>query len=169
MIPTNKTTAQSSESISPIKKRIALIVDDGELIRRTASYLLLRLNFDIATASDGYRGVQLALQLTPDIIFLDIWMPQLDGLQVLRVLKSQEKTKSIPVIVITGYDDQEKIQNALTLGATCVLHKPLKESVIFSILREIFGAEIDESVAGEKEDRKQRHQTVSPLKKMMII
>ncbi len=150
MIPTNKTTAQSSESISPIKKRIALIVDDGELIRRTASYLLLRLNFDIATASDGYRGVQLALQLTPDIIFLDIWMPQLDGLQVLRVLKSQEKTKSIPVIVITGYDDQEKIQNALTLGATCVLHKPLKESVIFSILREIFGAEIDESVAGEK-------------------
>jgi CheY-like chemotaxis protein len=127
-----------------MKKRTALIIDDGELIRRTTSYLLLRLNFDIATASDGYRGVQLALQLIPDIIILDIWMPELDGLQVLQILKSQEKTKSIPVIVITGHDDQDRIQRALSLGATCVLRKPLKERIIFSMLHEIFGSEFDE-------------------------
>lgn len=151
MIPSNKPAAQFSQPIPPARKRIALIVDDGELIRRTTSYLLLRHNFDIATASDGYRGVQLALQLIPDIIILDIWMPQLDGLQVLQVLKSQEKTKLIPVIVITAHDDREKNQSALALGATCVLHKPLKENVIFSILQEIFGSEFDESSSARKE------------------
>ncbi|MGD0339829.1 MAG: response regulator [Bacteroidota bacterium] len=152
MTPPNEITAQSPQDVPSMKKRIALIVDDGELIRRNTSYLLLRLNFDIATASDGYRGAQLAIQLIPDIIFLDIWMPQLDGLQVLQVLKSQDKTKSIPVIVITGHDDQEKIQNALVLGAKCVLHKPLKENVILSVLREIFGSEFDEFVSGTKKE-----------------
>jgi CheY-like chemotaxis protein len=143
MMPQNDSTAQPQQNVPSMKKRTALIVDDGELIRRTTSYLLLRLNFDIATASDGYRGIQLALQLIPDIIILDIWMPQLDGLQVLQILKSQEKTKSIPVIVITGHDDENKIQEALSFGATCVLRKPLKERIIFSILRDIFGSEFD--------------------------
>ncbi len=151
-MPPNDITAQPPENAPSRKKRIALIIDDGELIRRTTSYILLRLNFDIATASEGYRGVQLALQLTPDIIILDIWMPQLDGLQVLQILKSQEKTKSIPVIVITGHDDQDKIQKALSLGATCVLRKPLKERIIFSMLHEIFGSEFDEYTdTGKKE------------------
>ena len=152
MIPPSEPTTRSPQSIQAMKKRTALIVDDGELIRRTTSYLLLRLNFDIATASDGYRGVQLALQLTPDLIILDIWMPQLDGLQVLQVLKTQEKTKAIPVIVITGHDDQEKIQKAMSLGATCVLRKPLKERMIFSMLREIFGAEVDVALNPESEE-----------------
>jgi CheY-like chemotaxis protein len=152
MMPPNDITAHSTQNAPSMKKRTALIVDDGELIRRTTSYLLLRLNFDIATASDGYRGVQLALQLTPDIIILDIWMPQLDGLQVLQLLKSQEKTKSIPVIVITGHDDQDKIQQAISLGAACVIRKPLKERIVFSMLREIFGSEFDEYTdTGKKE------------------
>ena len=143
MTPPNETQIHNPDVVPTVKKRIALIVDDGELIRRTASYLLLRLNFDIATASDGYRGVQLALQLVPDIILLDILMPQLDGLQVLQVLKSQEKTKSIPVIVITGHSDEEKFRTALSLGAACVLRKPLKENVLFGKLREIIGPELD--------------------------
>jgi CheY-like chemotaxis protein len=152
MMPPNDITAQPQQNVPSMKKRTALIIDDGELIRRTTSYLLLRLNFDIATASDGYRGIQLALQLIPDIIILDIWMPQLDGLQVLQILKSQEKTKSIPVIVITGHDDQDKIQKALSLGATCVLRKPLKEQIILSMLHEIFGSEFDEYTdTGKKE------------------
>jgi CheY-like chemotaxis protein len=152
MMPLNDIPGQSPQNISSIKKRTALIVDDGELIRRNTSYLLLRLNFDIATASDGYRGIQLALQIIPDIIILDIWMPQLDGLQVLQILKSQEKTQSIPVIVITGHDDENKIQEALSLGAACVLRKPLKERIVFSMLREIFGSEFDDYAdIGKKE------------------
>ncbi len=148
-----ETTGQVNVPPSAVKKRIALIVDDGELIRRTASYLLLRLNFDVATASDGYRGIQLAVQLQPDVIFLDLLMPNLDGLQVLQVLKSQEKTKSIPILVITGYGDKDKILNAIKYGATCVVRKPLKESVIFSKLREIFGSEFDGYVGEHHEEQ----------------
>ncbi len=150
MTPQNDPLDEKPVVVPTIKKRIALIVDDGELIRRTASYLLLRLNFDIATASDGYRGVQLALQLLPDIILLDILMPQLDGLQVLQVLKSQEKTKAIPVVVITGHSDEENIRRSLSLGAERVLRKPLKENTLFVTLQEIFGADLDNFVQDPK-------------------
>src|SRR5437870_13813992 len=70
----------------------------------------LKLELDgyrVNTALDGEEGLKKAGDLTPDIIFLDIRLPKMDGLEVLRKLRAQEKTRNIPVIILSNYDEED--------------------------------------------------------------
>src|SRR5439155_16415138 len=71
----------------------------------------------VNTALDGEDGLKKAGDLTPDIIFLDIRLPKMDGLEVLRKLRAQEKTRDIPVIILSNYDEEDLVARGLRLGA----------------------------------------------------
>ena len=80
----------------------------------------LKLELDgyrVNTALDGEDGLKKAGDLTPDIIFLDIRLPKMDGLEVLRKLRAQEKTRDIPVIILSNYDEEDLVARGLRLGA----------------------------------------------------
>lgn len=101
----------------------ALIVDDSALIRRSiADILSEESDIEIVgTAADGQEGLRLALQLRPDVITLDLDMPRMDGLSLLRILMARQPTA---VIVVSSLGREEKLQKVRDLGALDFVQKP---------------------------------------------
>jgi DNA-binding response OmpR family regulator len=99
------------------KKFVVLIIEDDEVLLR-ALYLLFRKNdFTVASASDGDTGLKMAQRLNPDIIILDLLLPKMSGLDVLKYLKSNPLTRDIPVIILSNLGDESDVEQAKSLGA----------------------------------------------------
>jgi CheY-like chemotaxis protein len=105
------------------KKNTVLVVDD-EKINREILNNILGSDYNVYMAKDGPSAIKMADDLAPDVILLDIIMPDMNGYDVLKVLKDTEKTKSIPVICITGLNSVEDEEKALALGAVDFIRKP---------------------------------------------
>lgn len=99
----------------PIK---VLLVEDDSFISKMYVTKFTLQKFNVLAAADGEEGLRLAEQEVPDIILLDIMLPKMDGWQVLEHLKINQKTKNIPVLMLTNLGAQEDIERGLELGAT---------------------------------------------------
>ena len=106
----------------PLQPRVLMVEDHPDI----ADLYQLKLQLDgyrVAVASDGAAGLRLARSLTPDLILLDIHVPQLDGLQVLAALREDEATDEVPVIICSEDDTPQLIKEARRLGAAAYLVK----------------------------------------------
>ncbi len=103
--------------------RSILIIDDDPLIRKTLSSHLSRRNFEVYVAEDGEQGFQRFAEDSPDVIILDIRLPDIDGLEELRRIKARNKNAC--VIIMTAYDDMKTTVEAIKSGAYEYLVKPL--------------------------------------------
>ena len=102
-----------------------LIVEDNEMNRDMLSRRLIRKGYEVAIAFDGLRGVEMASTEAPDIILMDMSLPEIDGWEASRRVKSSESTKNIPIIALTAHamvGDQEK---ALAAGCNDYDTKPI--------------------------------------------
>jgi len=135
-----------ARKMASVAARTVLIVDDTKIVQRFLEDFFRRLKFNVCVASDGIEGIRLALAAKPDVIFLDLMMPRLDGLKTLQVIKSNDSTRNVPVIVVTGYSDRINVVSAAKLGAVSVLTKPITEEMLFLKLRELYGEEFVQSV-----------------------
>mgnify|MGYP001182694825 CR=1 FL=1 len=116
------------------KARI-LIVDDTPTNLEILSEILMP-EYDISVAITGFEAVELAGQEEqPDLILLDIMMPEMDGYQVCRVLKQQESTKDIPIIFVTSMDQTENEEQGLALGAVDYITKPVNPPVVLARIK----------------------------------
>ena len=106
-----------------MKKRI-LIVDDEPSIVRLLSLRLQMKGYEIIKAYDGMECVKVALKEIPDLILLDIKMPNQDGISAFRKLFETDTTKNIPVIFMTAYPKLEIINQVLNMGAKDCISKP---------------------------------------------
>ena len=95
---------------------VLLVEDDPSVLEMYRLKLELD-GYRVNTALDGEEGLRKAGDLSPDIIFLDIRLPKMDGLEVLRKLRAQEKTRNIPVIILSNYDEEDLVARGLRLGA----------------------------------------------------
>ena len=98
-----------------------LAIDDEPLILRFLQYNLRLAGYTIYTANTGTEGLRLADAHSPDLVLLDLGLPDMDGLEVLRQLRRQA---DVPVIIITARDDEETMVAGLNLGADDYLTKP---------------------------------------------
>jgi DNA-binding response OmpR family regulator len=105
-----------------IPKKI-LIVDDDSNIRELFVDTLSPHGFKCLTARDGLEGLNLSLTKNPDIILLDLRMPEMDGLTMLRELRKTESGKNIPVIILSTVNDEKSVSEALQLGVSEFLEK----------------------------------------------
>lgn len=103
-------------------KTILLIEDEGAL-QKTLGDVLSQEGYEVLAALDGEVGTRLAKEKTPDLILLDLVLPKMMGVEVLEHLRGDEKTKDIPVIVLTNSEDIQDIQRVMDLGATTYLVK----------------------------------------------
>ena len=109
-----------------------LIVDDEPSILQSLSGLLADEGFEIKTASNGYEGLKIVEEGSPDLVLLDIWMPGIDGIETLKEIKKNYPT--IPVIIITGHGTIETAVKATKLGAYDLIEKPLSiDNIIVTI------------------------------------
>jgi len=105
------------------KKRI-LIVEDEVAILRATSDRLTDEDYEMIEAKDGKAGLDLALKEHPDLILLDILMPKMDGVQVMKKLREDSWGKSVPVILLTKLDlDDQKLREIVQYGAAYYLVK----------------------------------------------
>ena len=84
-----------------------LVVDDEWKIRDVLSQFLTEKGYEVILASNGEEAIELAEKENPDVILLDVKMPGIDGIETCRRLKQEEKTRSVPVIMITAFQDRE--------------------------------------------------------------
>src|SRR6056297_3111002 len=111
------------ESMGVIKKQ-ALVVDDGEMNRNLLRTFLSITGFDVETAEDGVIGLEKSKLETYDLVFSDIEMPNMNGLEFLRNLKQQSPYKGTPVIVLSTVNKTEILERAKKLGAVHYMVKP---------------------------------------------
>jgi len=112
-----------------MEKNSVLIVDD-EAANIIALTNILSPEYDIYAAKNGQDAIVLAKEHLPDVILLDILMPEMDGYEVIAALKSVELTRAIPIIFITGLVSPEEEEKGLILGASDYITKPFHSSII---------------------------------------
>jgi signal transduction histidine kinase/CheY-like chemotaxis protein len=130
--PKAESAAASESSAAPnMEGRPVLVIDDDADTRQVLKRFLNRKGFPVESASSGEEGLRLARELHPMAIILDVMMPGMDGWAVLSTLKSEEKLKDIPVVMLTIVDDKNL---GYALGATDYLIKPVDRDRLIEIL-----------------------------------
>lgn len=97
-------------------KRI-LLVEDDRFLRRACEAALRQRGFAVVAATDGEEGLRLARAETPDLVLLDLLMPKLPGIEVLRALKADPATKNIPVLILSNSSREQDVSEVIGLGA----------------------------------------------------
>jgi len=100
-----------------------LLIEDEEMLANMYEAKFQNEGFNIVKALDGEEGLNKAKEILPDFILLDIIMPKMDGFAVLKALKEDDKTKSIPVMLLTNLGQEEDIQRGKELGVVSYLVK----------------------------------------------
>ncbi|MEI7891206.1 MAG: response regulator [bacterium] len=100
-----------------------LIVEDDLVLQKALSEYLTMEGFEVRCAGDGEVGVQMAFEDKPDLILLDIVLPKKDGYAVLTEVRADERTKHVPIVLLTNLGSISDVEKALELGATTYLVK----------------------------------------------
>lgn len=117
-----------------------LLIEDDAVVRRMYERAFAMAGFLVTSESDGTVVTESVELSRPDIIVMDVMMPNFNGLETLEELKKNQKTQSVPVIMLSAYDDEKIVTKALNLGASRYLVKNAVEpDQIVNIIREVTG------------------------------
>jgi DNA-binding response OmpR family regulator len=114
-----------------------LVVDDDPGIVKLLESRLKANDYAVLTATEAADGLELAMGSNPDLIVLDVMMPIINGYNFCRLLKSQEKQKSIPVIFLTSRDAADDIKIGKDMGAEAYLTKPVNMDALLNTIRDL--------------------------------
>jgi twitching motility two-component system response regulator PilG len=113
-----------------------MVIDDSKTIRRTAETLLKKAGCDVVTATDGFEALSKITDNQPDIIFIDIMMPRLDGYQTCALIKRNQNYKSTPVILLTSKDGLFDRARGRIVGSDQYLTKPFTKEELLGAIKE---------------------------------
>ncbi len=112
-----------------------MVIDDSKTIRRTAETLLVREGCDVVTATDGFEALAKIADHNPQIIFVDIMMPRLDGYQTCALIKNNQTFKSVPVIMLSSKDGLFDKARGRIVGSQQYLTKPFTREELLGAIR----------------------------------
>jgi twitching motility two-component system response regulator PilG len=122
----------SSGALSGLK---VMVIDDSKTIRRTAETLLKKEGCDVVTATDGFEALAKIADHHPQIIFVDIMMPRLDGYQTCALIKNNQMFRSTPVIMLSSKDGLFDKAKGRIVGSEQYLTKPFTREELLSAIR----------------------------------
>ena len=128
----------------PQRAPTILVVDDEEDIRHLLRVALEQEGFQVTVASSGREALYSVSEQKPDLVVLDVMMPEIDGFEVLRRLKENEATAGIPVVVLTAKDSTNAVVSGLEIGADFYWTKPFKVQDLARTVRLILEHEADQ-------------------------
>lgn len=114
-----------------------LVVDDSDVLRRIAVFNLKRANFEVHEATDGLSGLEKMKQIKPDVVVLDVMMPNLDGFGVLKEMRNEPELSNIKVIMLTAKGGDDDAEHAIKLGASKFLTKPFSPKNLVEAVNEL--------------------------------
>lgn len=132
-----------------------LITDDEEPIRELIKYNVEKAGFETVCAENALQAVQLARTQSPSLVLLDLMLPDMSGLDVCRILKGDDATRSIPIIMVTAKTEEADIVTGLELGADDYITKPFSPKILVARIQ---------SVLRRAENRSSQHLKAENLK-----
>ena len=118
-----------------------LVVEDEVHIQRLLQMVLEKAGYEVHLASNGEDGLKKVAEISPDLVLLDIMMPGIDGMQVLRSMKSSGATKDIPVIMLTALAQENMVVQGAQLGVKDYLRKPFHPKKLLERVAKILADE----------------------------
>jgi twitching motility two-component system response regulator PilG len=112
-----------------------IVIDDSKTIRRTAETLLKKAGCEVITATDGFESLSKVAEYKPDIIFVDIMMPRLDGYQTCALIKNNQAFKKIPVVMLSSKDGLFERARGRIVGAEHYMTKPFTREELLSTIK----------------------------------
>jgi len=126
------TSDHGAQDISGLK---VMVIDDSKTIRRTAETLLKKAGCEVLTASDGFEALAKIADSHPDVIFVDIMMPRLDGYQTCSLIKHNEEFKHTPVIMLSSKDGLFDRARGRIVGSEQYVTKPFSKEELLSAIK----------------------------------
>ncbi|HMM45997.1 MAG TPA: response regulator [Candidatus Macondimonas sp.] len=123
-----------------------MVIDDSKTIRRTAETLLSREGFDVITAQDGYEALGMVVRHRPDLVFVDIMMPRLDGYQTCALIKRHPDFRRIPVVLLSSKDGLFDRAKGRLVGSERYLTKPFTREELLETVS-AFAADREQATA----------------------
>lgn len=117
----------------------ALIIEDNEDNMKLISFILEKNGYDTVWAESGKKGTEMVLSEKPDFIILDIQLPDINGLEVLREIRKSEANGSIPIIAMTSFAMSGDRQKMLEAGCNGYIEKPIDPDIVINQIKEIIG------------------------------
>ena len=111
-----------------IKNKLLLVDDDASSLMEMIG--ILKNDYEISTVKNAYSAIEKARTFQPDLILMDVVMPGMSGFDAMESLKQLDSTKNIPVIFISGADDNSDERRGLELGAIDYIRKPMDEVIV---------------------------------------
>ncbi len=131
-------TSLKAEKSGVVKiKQKVLIVDDEDNIRMLVRFNLEKAGYEVFEAEDGRKAIEMAINLAPDIIILDLMLPGIDGLEVCRNLKRNPRTAALPIIMLTAKSDEIDRVIGLELGADDYMTKPFSQRELVARIKAV--------------------------------
>ncbi|MEU3629972.1 MULTISPECIES: response regulator [Streptomyces] len=137
-----------SRVVSGVSGRV-LVVDDNRVIRQLIRVNLELEGFEVVTAADGAECLEVVHQCRPDMVTLDMVMPRLDGLSTAARLRADERTRHLPVAIISACDEAE-VASGLEAGVDAFLSKPFEPARLVQMVRGLLLSSGGDRVAGER-------------------
>ncbi|MBK9493119.1 MAG: twitching motility response regulator PilG [Aquimonas sp.] len=130
---------EQQDAQAPLTGLKVMVIDDSKTIRRTAETLLKREGCDVVTATDGFEALSKIADHHPQIIFVDIMMPRLDGYQTCALIKNNHVFRSTPVIMLSSKDGLFDKARGRVVGSEEYLTKPFTRDELLSAIRRHVG------------------------------
>ena len=132
--------AQQDDPGISLKGLRVMVIDDSKTIRRTAETLLVREGCEVVTATDGFEALAKIADHNPQIIFVDIMMPRLDGYQACALIKNNQTFKTVPVIMLSSKDGLFDKARGRIVGSEQYLTKPFTREELLGAIRKYVNA-----------------------------
>jgi chemosensory pili system protein ChpA (sensor histidine kinase/response regulator) len=134
--------AEAVEVSAALQPPLVLVVDDSLTVRKITTRLLSREGFRVDSAKDGVDALERMHDLVPDVVLLDVEMPRMDGFELARVMRSDARLKSVPIIMITSRTADKHRNHALEIGVNVYLGKPYQEQQLLDHIAQQLGQEV---------------------------
>lgn len=121
------------------RNKIVLVIDDVKTVLQLIRFSLTDHPVDVVTALDGATGLELAREISPDLLLLDLALPGMDGWEVLEELRADPVTADVPVVIVTAHGDSDTAARAREAGTIGFISKPFRPAELRRVIEGLFG------------------------------
>lgn len=125
--------------VEPTKNKIILVIEDSKTSRKVISLVLKRQGYEIVEATTGSQGLAKLTHLLPDLVLLDVMLPDMDGYQILSKIRSDDRLKEVPVVMLTGKRSSVDRMKGIASGANEYLTKPFDPAKLIKVIERFMG------------------------------
>jgi two-component system, OmpR family, alkaline phosphatase synthesis response regulator PhoP len=138
-----------------MKPRVLVVDDESDFIQ-LLKYNLENQGFDILTAGDGVAALNVARRELPDVVLVDLMLPDIDGFSVCEILRSQPSTSKVPIIVVSALDGEYVRSRGIQTGVSCCFKKPVDMKALGESIRSNYALRLESMKSELAEDDRRK-------------